>query len=185
MVKLWIDQPSVLFDLTNWNLFEGELENKINIMTKSIILISILISIKSKSTNMLRKYAIYIGALMVLYTFVDHNELPDMVNKDSFKNRPVNVAPKGGEVSNSYQIYKDGHEAFYEHNNGTRQFFKIANDQNNFAQTLYSEGFEHSRKEGGLYSHLGLPFNKHSLQMPIEEMTEHTYGTAYQTKNAA
>ena len=33
MVKLWIDDPKVLFDHKSWNPLEGSTEEKINIMT--------------------------------------------------------------------------------------------------------------------------------------------------------
>ena len=164
MVKLWIDDPKVLFDNKSWNPLEGSTEEKINIMTKYIIIYGMYKAVTEKNSKKLTRVAIYIGIAMMFYIFSVSNK------KDEFKNPPVNttstrfINKKLDTEHYNNRIFKDGHQAFYNHSNGIRQFHPITQDSNNFAKELYSEGLSHSRKEGGLYSHLGLPVSSHSLK---------------------
>ena len=164
MVKLWIDDPKVLFDHKSWNPLEGSTEEKINVITKYIVLYGTYNAIIKKDSKKLTNSIIYIGIAMLLYILLFKK------NTEEFKNIPFDPSPpqfinnKLNLEQYSNTIYRDGPEAFYNHGNGTREFFHIAQDANKFATELYSEGLSHSRKEGGLYSHLGLPISSHSLK---------------------
>ena len=106
----------------------------------------------------------------------------DCVKRDPLRNNPMGNAPatqmhrptcpqditipetsKKIESSLTAGIPKDGIDVFFNHTNGSREFYRVPHDQNNFAESLYGEGLKNSHKEGALYAHLGLPFNKHSI----------------------
>jgi len=164
MVKLWIDDPKVLLDHKSWNPLEGSTEEKINVITKYIVIYGTYNAIIKKDSKKLTNAVIYIGIAMILYILLFKKDTEEFINP------PVNTSPTQF-VNNKLdleqynnRIYKDGVEAFYNHGNGIREFYHIPSDTNNFAKELYSEGLSHSRKEGGLYSHLGLPVSSHSLK---------------------
>ena len=164
MVKLWIDDPKVLLDHKSWNPFEGSTEEKINVITKYIVIYGTYNAIIKKDSKKLTNSVIYIGIAMIIYILLFKKDI------ENFKNPPVNTSPtqfgnnKLDLEHYNNRVYKDGRDAFYNHGNGIREFFHVASDTNNFAKELYSEGLSHSRKEGGLYSHLGLPVSSHSLK---------------------
>ena len=85
MVKLWIDDPKVLFDHKSWNPLEGSTEEKINIMTKYIIIYGMYKAVTEKNSKKLTRVAIYVGIAMMFYIFLVSNK------KDEFKNPPVNT----------------------------------------------------------------------------------------------
>jgi len=164
MVKLWIDDPKVLLDHKSWNLLEGSTEEKINIITKYIVIYGTYNAIIKKDSKKLTNAVIYIGITMILYIILFKNDT------EKFITPPVNTSPTRF-INNkldlehyNQRIYKDANQAFYNHDNGIRDFYHIPSDTNKFAKELYSEGLSHSRKEGGLYSHLGLPVSSHSLE---------------------
>ena len=164
MVKLWIDDPKVLLDHKSWNPLEGSTEEKINVITKYIVIYGTYNAIIKKNSKKLTNSVIYIGIAMLLYIFLFKED------KEEFKNKPFHPSPpqfmnnKLNLEQYSNNVYKDGNQAFYNHGDGMREFFHIAQDSNKFAKELFSEGLSHSRKEGGLYSHLGLPVSSHSLK---------------------
>ena len=167
MVKLWIDDPKVLLDNNSWNPLEGSTESKINVITKYIVIYGTYNAIIKKDSKKLTNSVIYVGIAMLLYILLFKKDLPSTEN---FKNTPFDPSPPqfiNDELDTEQYnniILKDGHQAYYNHGNGIRQFYNIPQDSNKFATELYSEGLSHSRKEGGLYSHLGLPVSSHSLK---------------------
>ena len=164
MVKLWIDDPKVLLDHKSWNPLEGSTEEKINVITKYIVIYGTYNAIIKKDSKKLTNSIIYIGIAMLLYILLFKKDSEDFKNTSFDPSPPKFINNKLNLEKYNNNVYKDGHQAFYNHSNGIRQFYNIPQDSNNFATELYSEGLSHSRKEGGLYSHLGLPVSSHSLK---------------------
>jgi hypothetical protein len=164
MVKLWIDDPKVLLDNKSWNPLEGSTEEKINVITKYIVIYGTYNAIIKKDSKKLTNAVIYVGIAMLLYILLFKKDSEDFKNTPFDPSPPQFVDDELDTKQYNNRIYKDCNQAFYNHGNQIRQFYNIPSDTNNFAKELYSEGLSHSRKEGGLYSHLGLPVSSHSLK---------------------
>jgi hypothetical protein len=164
MVKLWIDDPKVLLDHKSWNPLEGSTEEKINVITKYIVIYGTYNAIIKKDSKKLTNAVIYIGIAMLFYILLFKKDTEEFINPPVNTSRTQYINNKLDLEHYNNRIYKDGNQAFYNHGNGIREFYHIPSDTNKFAKELYSKGLSHSRKEGGLYSHLGLPVSRHSLE---------------------
>ena len=165
---LWIDDPSVLLDsdLNSWNPLQGSIENKINAITKIIVISAGLMALKNKNKKIFLKAVVAIGVVMIAYTLLsgkegfwggkpmsiqDIEENPELSETVEIKNPLGNSLPGNSNLStfpgSDKQIdevlgeHVPNNNIFYGNNSTVRPFYKIPEDRDNYKEFLYSEGF--------------------------------------------
>ena len=82
---------------------------------------------------------------------------PQGNTSDNLAEMSFNLSPEI-EAALTHNIPMDPSDEFYGAN-FSRQIYKIADDQGNFADSLYSQGNEQNCKQGSVFAHLGNPYS--------------------------
>lgn len=186
MSALWIDDPKVLLsiDPEDWNPICGPVEKKINALTRLIVVVAAVFSVKNKNTKIFQRCVMAVSVAMIVYT------LFDTPNVSNFGQAAVTPAPKSEDnpVTNTHNplgnwlppITSTATPAIANNTPGapdtvltngvptddafgnrslTRPFYKTPEDNDNFKNFLYADGLENTFKQGAVYSHLSCPYS--------------------------
>jgi len=187
MSALWIDDPQVLLsiDPEDWNPTCGPVEKKINALTRLIIVVSAVFSIKNKNTKIFQRCVMAVAVVMIIYTLFDtpnvssfgqaevvtpapknegnpqtntHNPLGNWLPPITSTKTPAIV---NNSLSTPDTILTDGvpTDDAFGNRSLTRPFYKTPEDNDNFKNFLYADGLENTFKQGSVYSHLSCPYS--------------------------